>query len=285
MKKLKTIFGALDEYSPGYVWRISLLMVLVLTVSSVLFGHKVFIEIFYVIPVAITSWYGSKKSGVILALSSTIILFLTKTWHVDFQGVTIFSYSLPCAITLCLLAVLITNFRNVHRVESTAADTDDLTNVYNSRGFYVELANELVRSSRYEHIFSLAYIDIDNFKFVNDTRGHSVGDQLLIEVAKSLKESLRATDTVARLGGDEFACLLPETGQEEAKAAFGKASELLEQRMKNSNWSVTFSVGLVTFEMMPDDIKEAVKIADELMYSVKNLNKNNVSYKIWHGKV
>jgi len=55
--------------------------------------------------------------------------------------------------------------------------------------------------------------------------------------------------------------------------------------MNSSNWPVTFSVGLVTFETMPDDIKEAMKVADELMYSVKNLEKNNVSYKIWHGKV
>ncbi|MCL6417261.1 GGDEF domain-containing protein [Aestuariirhabdus sp. Z084] len=133
------------------------------------------------------------------------------------------------------------------------------------------MANELVRSSRYEHILSLAYIDIDNFKLVNDSLGHPAGDQLLIEVASSLKKSLRATDTVARLGGDEFSCLLPETGQEEAKAAFSKASELLIRRMKGRNWSVTFSVGIVTFETMPEDIKEAMKVADELMYSVKKL--------------
>ena len=285
MEKLKTIFSALDKQPPNYVWRISLLMVLVLTIFSVLFGSTTTLEFFYTIPITIASWYGSKKSGVLLALSSTILLFLTKTWHEGFQGTTILSYSLPCAISLSILAILITNFRNVHRSESTAADTDYLTNIYNSRGFYIELANELVRSSRYEHVFSLAYIDIDNFKLVNDSRGHLAGDQLLIEVASSLKESLRATDTVARLGGDEFSCLLPETGQEEAKAAFAKASELLVQRMKNSNWPVTFSVGIVTFETMPEDIKEAMKVADELMYSVKNLDKNNVSYKIWHGKV
>ncbi len=241
--------------------------------------------LFYVFPVTIASWYGSKKSGVLLALLSSALLVLIKIWHEGFHAIMLLSYALPCAISLSILAILVTNFRNVHRVESIAADTDNLTNAYNSRGFYVELANELIRSSRYEHIFSLAYIDIDNFKMINDSHGHSAGDQLLIEVATILKESLRATDTIARIGGDEFACLLPETGQEEAKAAFSKASKLLKKRMNKNNWPVTFSVGMVTFETIPEDIKEAMKVADELMYSVKNSEKNNVSYKIWHGKV
>lgn len=170
-------------------------------------------------------------------------------------------------------------------MESTAADTDKLTNILNSRGFYAELANELLRSVRYEHLFSLAYIDIDNFKSVNDSQGHAEGDKLLIEVAQCLKDSVRATDIVARLGGDEFACLFPETGQDASKAAFAKASEELQRRMSSYDWPVSFSVGLVTFETMPTDIKEAMKIADELMYSVKNADKNNISYRVWHRKV
>ncbi len=282
---MKTIFNILDKRSANYIWRLSLLITLALSAFSALFGTIVFLELFYIFPITIASWYGSRKSGVVLALISTLLLLSSDAFHIGINAIALFNYGLPCAISLSALAVLITNFRDVHRVESHAADTDDLTSTCNSRGFYVELANELVRSSRYEHIFSLAYIDIDNFKSVNDSHGHPAGDRLLIEVADSLTESLRATDTVARLGGDEFACLLPETGQKEAKAAFSKASKLLERRMNSSHWPVTFSVGLVTFEAIPDDIKEAIKIADELMYSVKNLEKNNVSYKIWHGRV
>jgi len=210
---MKTIFNILDKRSAKYIWRLSLLMVLALSVFSALFGKTVFLELFYVFPITIASWYGSRKSGVVLALISTLLLLSINAFHIGINAIALFNYGLPCAVSLSVLAILITNFRDVHRVESNAADTDDLTNTYNSRGFYVELANELVRSSRYEHIFSLAYIDIDNFKFVNDSRGHPAGDQLLIEVAESLKESLRATDTIARLGGDEFACLLPEAGQ------------------------------------------------------------------------
>ncbi len=260
-------------------------MLFSLAILTVLFGKDLFLEVFYIFPITIASWYGSSKAGVALALFSTLILLLIYAYQERIDAIALFYYGLSCAVSFSILAILITNFRNVHRVESIAADTDSLTNVYNSRGFYIELANELVRSSRYEHIFSLAYIDIDDFKAINDSHGHPVGDQLLIEVAACLKDSLRATDTIARLGGDEFACLLPETGQEEAKAAFKKASQQLEKRMTYCKWPVTFSVGLVTFEVMPDDIKEVIKIADDLMYSVKNSDKNNISYKIWQGKV
>ncbi len=248
-------------------------------------GKVVFVEFFYIFPIVLASWYGSRKSGMILAVVSTVFLLLINTLHTEFEAITLLNYGLPCLINFFVLAILITNFRNVHRIESIAADFDNLTGINNSRGFYIELANELVRSSRYAHIFSLAYLDIDNFKFVNDSRGHAAGDELLIGVANCLKKSLRTTDTVARLGGDEFACLLPETRQEEAKAAFAKASNLLEKYMIHGKWPVSFSVGMVTFETMPSDIKEAMKIADELMYSVKNSDKNNISYKIWHGKV
>ncbi len=247
-------------------------------------GKTFFLEIFYVFPITLASWYGSKKSGIFLALVTTILLLFIHAIHTGFDTSIWLMYGLPCAVGYTALAILITNFRSVHRVESIAADTDNLTKINNSRGFYADLANELVRASRYEHVFSLAYLDIDNFKYINDTFGHAEGDRLLIAVANCLKQSLREADTVARLGGDEFVCLLPETEQEDAKAAFFKTSKLLKELIKKNDWPVSFSIGLVTFESIPVDIKVAMKIADDLMYSVKNEGKNDISYRVWHGE-
>ncbi len=282
---MNTIFNMLDKRSPKHVWRLTLAIVLVLGVFSALIGQYVSLELFYIFPITLASWYGSRKAGILLALVAIALLVSVRTVHTHWSAPIFFNYVLPCAVSFVALAILITNFRDVHREESTAADTDNLTNISNARGFYVELANELLRSSRYHHTFSLAYMDIDDFKQVNDTLGHAEGDKLLMKVASSLQDALRATDLVARIGGDEFACLLPEAQQHEAKAVFTKVRDLLKMQMEQGRWAVTFSVGVVTFESMPVDIKEAMKVADELMYSVKHSEKNNISYQVWRTKI
>jgi len=220
---VKTFFNILDKRPAKHIWRLALFLVLVLSVLSAAFGKVIFLELFYFFPITLASWYGSSKSGVLLSLTSSLLFLLIDGFQTEFSPSKLVTYGLPCAISFSALAVLVTNFRDVHRVESIAADTNKLTSIWNSRGFYVELANELVRSARYDHIFSLAYVDIDNFKYVNDSQGHTEGDRQLIEVAKCLKESLRETVTVARLGGDEFACLLPETEQDESKSSLYKS--------------------------------------------------------------
>ncbi|MCW8930909.1 MAG: GGDEF domain-containing protein [Gammaproteobacteria bacterium] len=283
---MKTIFSILDKRSPSLIVWSSVLLMLLIVIIDIATGNIIFFQPFLVLPILLASWYGSKRAGLLLAIFSTL------TWIISREIVNTDSFNLQLVIysgisnlvAYSLLAILITNFRNVHRVEKLAADTDALTSLHNSRGFYVELANELLRSIRYGHKFSLAYIDIDNFKHINDSLGHSTGDKLLVEVAQCLKSSLRETDTVARLGGDEFVCLLPETEPEMSKKTFLKVSDMLSKVMQSHNWSVSFSIGLVTFETPPDDTKEAVAIADELMYCVKNNKKDNIAFRIWNGK-
>jgi len=283
---MKTIFNILDKRSFSLIWWLAFLVTLLIIILDFVTGNIFYSEPFFVLPILIASWYGSKKAGILMAICSTVIWFILKNLIYDNNfslEQTIFAW-LSHFIAYILLAIMITNFRNVHRIEVVAADTDNLTSIINSRGFYAELANELLRSTRFKRVFSLAYIDIDNFKYINDSKGHLIGDKLLIEVAKCLKLALRATDTVARLGGDEFVCLLPETKSQAAKKVFSKVREILSERMKSNNWPVSFSVGMVTFETPPDDIKEAIRIADDLMYKVKKNKKNNIAYRIWQGK-
>jgi diguanylate cyclase (GGDEF)-like protein len=283
---MKSMLKIFDNRSYKYVWRASVLMVLLLTGLIVIFGNIVFFVPFYAIPITLASWYGSRKTGILLTLFSALTLTTAKIIAVQSSmsvPLDLFD-SLSFLLAYLGVAFIVTNFRDLHRIEVNAADTDDLTGISNSRSFYVELANELIRSHRYGHVFSLAYLDIDDFKHVNDSQGHLEGDRLLIEVAKCLKISLRKTDTAARLGGDEFACLFPETNQENANIAFENVSDMLKKHMKEHGWDVTFSAGLVTFETIPDDIKEALNAADELMYSVKNGEKNNIALRVWHGK-
>lgn len=284
---MKTLLKVLDKRPARLVWLLTFLATLALSGIAIAADNISYLEPIFVLPIVVISWYGSEKAGVIQAVVTAVILVFCK-YHINAADSSMESLILNGVVYLLsylFLAILITNFRSVYRVEEFAAGTDSLTRLPNTRAFYAELANELLRSIRYKHIFSLAYIDIDNFKHINDSQGHSRGDELLLEVANCLKSSLRTTDTVARLGGDEYVCLFPETEADGARNLFSKVSQQLAENMRSQNWPVSFSVGMVTFETIPNDIKEAMRIADDLMYSVKNNTKNNIAYKVWHSGI
>jgi diguanylate cyclase (GGDEF)-like protein len=283
---LKTIFSILEKRAPKTITKLSFVSILGLGVVQFFIGETVNIAPFYIFPPLFSSWYGSRTTGVLSAFFSTLVFVVIETAfnRVPPAFCELLLFSAPYLAAYMLLAILIINFRDVHRMEVHAADTDNLTGVHSARSFYAELANELLRSKRYDHVFSLAYIDVDNFKNINDALGHAAGDRLLKEVADCLVSSLRATDVIARLGGDEYACLLPETNQEEVKLAFLKTVDLLNKRMAKNKWDVSFSIGVVTFENIPEDIKEAIDLADTLMYSVKNDNKDSVAYQVYQTK-
>jgi diguanylate cyclase (GGDEF)-like protein len=139
---------------------------------------------------------------------------------------------------------------------------------------------EINRARRYEHPLTVAYIDLDNFKTINDRFGHSMGDNLLRLVADTIKNNIRLIDTVVRMGGDEFAILLPETGPEAAKAITRKIQKINLELMQKNGWPVTFSIGVVTFISPPSTVDEILKRSDNLMYSAKNNGKNTIKYEV-----
>jgi diguanylate cyclase (GGDEF)-like protein len=130
----------------------------------------------------------------------------------------------------------------------------------------------------------MVYLDVDNFKMVNDLFGHPIGDEVLRSIASELKSQLRKTDIIARLGGDEFALLLPSTREPEAQVVVSKVQVHLIQVMREKNWPVTFSMGAVTCVAPPNSAEQLISMADELMYKVKNSTKNGIYCGIWDGK-
>jgi diguanylate cyclase (GGDEF)-like protein len=126
-------------------------------------------------------------------------------------------------------------------------------------------------------------MDLDQFKAVNDSLGHAVGDRLLCVVAEALKAHSRAADTVARMGGDEFAVLLPETNLEGAKAFLEGLRARLLQAMRANRWPVTFSIGSVTFSRAVP-AEEMIRRADVLMYAVKQRKKDAINFDLTQGE-
>jgi diguanylate cyclase (GGDEF)-like protein len=164
------------------------------------------------------------------------------------------------------------------RREKELARIDPLTSVPNRRAFYEVLQRERHRLQRFARPLTLAYVDLDNFKEVNDSFGHKAGDSVLTTVASVMAGSLRKADVVARLGGDEFAILLPETNAEAARQVITKLHLRLLASMAQNGLPVTFSIGTVTFVTALESVEDLLQKADELMYFVKLHGKSDVRF-------
>ena len=155
---------------------------------------------------------------------------------------------------------------------------DQLTGALNRRGLEEMFEKEKARADRHDAPFCVSLLDIDNFKKLNDSFGHNVGDEALIHLAKVCRDTLRPQDTVARYGGEEFIILLPETGLEDATVALTRLQRELTRRFfmhNNEKVLITFSAGVT--EMLADDNQTTViKRADEAMYKAKKSGKNRV---------
>lgn len=149
------------------------------------------------------------------------------------------------------------------------ADHDSLTGLFNRRRFETEVSGQIEYAQRYTRPGALLLMDLDTFKFVNDSYGHPVGDQLLINVGASLSATVRSTDVVARIGGDEFAVLLREAGEEEAMEV---AKKLIVAIRAGSKPSIGASIGVAPFggrvEKTPDELLVAADIA---LYEAKEM--------------
>lgn len=164
--------------------------------------------------------------------------------------------------------------------EKELARLDPLTGSLNGKAF-IELARrEINRARRYEGLFTFAYLDIDNFKEINDIRGHAAGDALLRAVSDTLKGNLRNVDMVARLGGDEFAIVLPETAHEGAVTVVGRLRNLLSENVRRAGWPATFSIGVVTYKTAPENVDAMIRRADKLMYEAKDAGKDMIRYEV-----
>ena len=244
-------------------------------------GLEVRIFPLYFIPLVLSAWHLGQLNTIIFSLLAVITWELamylggrqysgTYVWVVNFftQG-----------SAFLIVGLLVARLRDSLDREKALSRTDSLTGLSNSRSFYELSSSTLALCQRHQRPVTLAYIDLDNFKHVNDTLGHLKGDELLIRVAGILKSSLRVTDVVARMGGDEFAVLLPETNATDAERVLEKIRIELNQTSQFKETSVTASIGAVSYIYAPADLTLAIQDADTLMYKVKGSGKNRVQVK------
>ncbi len=161
------------------------------------------------------------------------------------------------------------------------ATKDGLTKLYISRHFYTLLENEIRRCSRYKHKMSLLMLDIDNFKHINDTYGHLIGDQILRELSNEISQTVRKIDIPARYGGEEFIVILPETTKEDAVIIAERLriniSKIKVKAKEDTYISPTTSIGVCQYPMDGEEAKTLINSADTALYHSKHNGKNIVS--------
>jgi diguanylate cyclase (GGDEF)-like protein len=263
----------------------SIVLVGALGVVDYLTGNEFSFSLFYLIPISLTTWYVNRLTGIFFSVLSALTWLAADIFVGEIYSFT-FIYFWNTMIRFGFFIVTVYLISELHKTQKAVeflARMDYITEAINSRYFHELLEIELNRSSRYNLSFTLVYLDLDNFKLVNDRFGHDKGDNLIKFIVDGLKSQLRNTDVVARLGGDEFVILFPATGQQEAEVVMSKISRYLEEQLRQKYSFVTFSAGAVTYISTPNSTEEAIKIADELMYSVKNSTKNGIRYSLYEG--
>jgi diguanylate cyclase (GGDEF)-like protein len=284
IKKFRML-KALEARSRPFWIITSLLLVVVLGILDYLTGNEYSFSLFYLIPISLIAWYVNRPTGIFISI------LIAVTWLVadlilgaDYSHPIIYIWNTMIRFGFFIISTyLISELHISHQTIQALARTDYITGLFNSRYFHELLESELRRSSRYKRSFTLVYLDLDNFKEVNDRLGHEEGDILLRLVANGLKPQLRHTDIAARLGGDEFAILFPETGQQEAESVMAKIYNHVNDQLRPKYPFTTFSAGAVTYVAIPNSSAETIKLADELMYSVKNSTKNGIRYLLYTG--
>lgn len=255
---------------------VSVIIVAAVAAADYLTAYKTAVSLLYLVPLCLAAWFSwgivAVAAALAAGLSDSILAAVTQR---QWLALAELNSAIQSATFVALTAVLIA-LRRAHWKLERFSRTDPLTALANSRYFAEIGAAEVDRVVRYKHPLSLIFMDMDNFKAVNDTLGHTTGDAFLREIARTVRATIRKTDTMARLGGDEFAILMPETGAEGVRLAVLRIQKSVWEIRMPDGRRPTFSIGIITNTGRPGPFDDMISAADALMYEAKRAGKNTL---------
>lgn len=259
------------SYTARQTFWVALLVMTLLTGLNCLMPRDVRLHLVYVIPMGCIALHARRRriacAGLMYAIACQVAISL-------YLGLGLLAL---CADTLVFagMGLLVVSLgwaaRKSHLQVRDLASFDTLTGLLNRRSFEARLQAEINRQKRYGGCFSLALLDLDKFKWLNDSRGHNAGDLALRRIAALMTGSSRNTDAVFRLGGDEFAILMPNTGKQHAITHCESICQAICASMVTAGFDVTASIGVASFDQAPESLDHVVLQADTAMYAAKAL--------------
>jgi len=273
----------MERRSRSEILWMAILFTIIVGIINYSTGYEISLSVFYFAPVAFTAWYAGKRSGVAISLLASLVWL-----NADFGAGHLYSHwSIPFwnalvrFIFLGFNALLLDAFHQQLEAANLLARIDPLTGLLNLREFDRQL-NLMISDHQNNAPFAIVYIDLDNFKNINDTYGHMEGDRQLRAVAEALAAPLHPADILARIGGDEFALLLPNTDTQSVRTLLEKSREQLSG-IDLEKAKITCSYGAMIFLHPPSSSDEAMRLADHLMYLAKRNGKNAVHFCVYDG--
>jgi len=281
--KIYRLLTYLETLRKGWLTAIAVGVVFILGVIDYVTGFELSFSFFYLIPVTMIAWAVGRNTGLTFSVLSASVWLASNILSGQyfsnfFIGVwnTLIRFGFYAVVT-----ILVSELRHALEEERLLANTDPLTGALNRRSFNEVAEKRMIISEVNRHPYTMVYIDLDDFKNINDRLGHAVGDLVLKTVVDILHKQIRNTDFLARLGGDEFAILLTDIDQKNAQSIVQRLLSALLEKMKKNEWDITFSVGVVTVLSMPESVDKLVSLTDALMYDVKGRGKNAVQYSVY----
>ena len=281
-----TSIERLSRHSPSFLLTFGLLLVVLQGLINYLAGPDLSFLLFYLLTVSFAAWLVGRRAGVVMACVCALSNLTTELAfaHTAARPWLPYANAATALGAFLFVAYFVSALRRSLEQERNLARTDDLTGLLNRRSFTEAAQAEITRARRFRHPFTIAYMDVDNFKEVNDRYGHSTGDSVLRAFGETIRQNLREVDVIARLGGDEFVILMPETDGEAARAVVRRMYEDITKVIERDRWPISLSVGVVTWTTPPRTVDFMLKCADDAMYAVKNAGKNRVAHQELSGE-
>lgn len=233
----------------------------------------------YFLPICLVGWRLGYASTVSAAwLSAFTWLLANRLGGLEYSSAVVWVVNtITQGVSFSVVGALVVVARKSYLIANERSRTDSLTQLLNNRAFREEAARLIALCDRHKRAVTVAYIDLDHFKQVNDRLGHAAGDQVLAQVATAMIAAGRETDVVARLGGDEFGLLLPETDAKGAAIVLERVRANVARLLADAPVPVTASIGAVISSVGGRDVAELLKLADQQLYVSKGTGKNRVT--------
>jgi diguanylate cyclase (GGDEF)-like protein len=256
-------------------WLLSLALIALLGLLRISTDAQFLFASAAVLPVMALAWIGGRPAGNVLSALAASMWFVADLTSSNAPPVHVLLVNAVTQLAVYNLVVyLVTEIRTMLARERDISSHDALTGLLNRRAFLDFGEAEAQRLLRYGHSVALAFLDLDDFKRLNDQAGHQAGDEALKATAAALTATTRSTDHVVRIGGDEFVVLLPEITYQDAISTIGKVIDSTQAALRPFP-PVSVSAGLAWFEV-PTSLSAMLAAADALMYESKQQGKHGL---------